>query len=479
MRSTIHLAVGFGIPALLAAAGVAQAQTATAILRVGDVITDTGATVSSITQTAVNQVGGYALGVNCSDTLSRFVGNFTGGPSGVLATEGTFGTISQSAFEGFFGIGDATVGYSPTVTEDAFTGLDSIFRDGTPVAVERHPHPILPGQFWRFGSRPSITADGNVWFVGGITNIQGGSTQNRGLFTGGNSDAVILLGGDFVPGYAEAINTATAVDFDFRVSSNGMNYLAPVVLTGATTADSALVMNGSAAMAGGSVLREGTLVPTSVGGNGTELYQAFDSMGINDAGDWLVTGDTNAAAAADEFVMLNGTMIMRDGAVIGADTVQGDIEGAYLNANGDWAVIWDTVNNTLETLIVNGDIIVREGDTVDLTGDGVAEPDAVFTAFTGIASLTLSARSAGSITAYFIGTVSVAGGAAQTMAFRVGIPVVTPCPCDFNASGVLDSQDFFDFVAAFFSGDADFNTDGMTNSQDFFDFLGCFFAGCV
>jgi hypothetical protein len=70
---------------------------------------------------------------------------------------------------------------------------------------------------------------------------------------------------------------------------------------------------------------------------------------------------------------------------------------------------------------------------------------------------------------------------------RIDLPIVdmgafefqqSSCPADFNADAQLNSQDFFDFLAAFFAGEADFNADGMTNSQDFFDFLTAFFNGC-
>ncbi|MBC7772735.1 MAG: hypothetical protein H7210_09600 [Pyrinomonadaceae bacterium] len=61
-------------------------------------------------------------------------------------------------------------------------------------------------------------------------------------------------------------------------------------------------------------------------------------------------------------------------------------------------------------------------------------------------------------------------------------PPPPACPCDWNQSDSLNSQDFFDFIAAFFGGGgADYNEDGQTTSQDFFDFLACFFApppGC-
>jgi hypothetical protein len=62
-----------------------------------------------------------------------------------------------------------------------------------------------------------------------------------------------------------------------------------------------------------------------------------------------------------------------------------------------------------------------------------------------------------------------------------GLPVPggpPPCQADWNHDGAANSQDFFDFLAAFFALNADFNDDGVTDSQDFFDFLASFFAGC-
>jgi hypothetical protein len=56
----------------------------------------------------------------------------------------------------------------------------------------------------------------------------------------------------------------------------------------------------------------------------------------------------------------------------------------------------------------------------------------------------------------------------------------TGCAADFNCDRMVNSQDFLDFLGAFFAGiaDADFNKDAVVNSQDLFDFLAAFFAAC-
>jgi hypothetical protein len=78
------------------------------------------------------------------------------------------------------------------------------------------------------------------------------------------------------------------------------------------------------------------------------------------------------------------------------------------------------------------------------------------------------------------GTLVVAT-ATELITVRAGECADTSCPCDWNGSGSVDSQDFFDFLGAFFLGHGDFNRSGGTDSQDFFDFLACFFGrppGC-
>ncbi|MCC5785262.1 MAG: hypothetical protein JJU33_01020 [Phycisphaerales bacterium] len=54
------------------------------------------------------------------------------------------------------------------------------------------------------------------------------------------------------------------------------------------------------------------------------------------------------------------------------------------------------------------------------------------------------------------------------------------CAPDINGDGVVDADDFFEFLSLFAAGDAraDFNGDGVIDADDFFAFLSAFAAGC-
>ena len=432
--------------AVLALATPAAAQTATALLREDDPLPGAaGETVSSLSNPAVNHVGGFALTVNTSGsgtTLSHIWGHATGGPGNVIVTEGTYGNLQQTSFESFHGFSNAGMPcYSATSTDtvSGTTGLDGVWVGTTVVLNEEDPVPTLPGQFSTFNSRPAITAEGMPTWVGGYSTNQGGSTQNRALFYGFGI-LPLLKGGDFVGGIGEPIESGSSnIDFDYRFSASGTNYITPVLVdTGSSTDDGVIVSNGAAVMRGGGVLREAMPVPLAVGGLAGENWDNFDFMGITESGMILVTGDTDAATTMDEFVLVGDTIMMREGDIIAAGvdlyTVSGSIEGGYLNEDGDWAVIWDITDiggTNVEALLFDGELLLKEGDAVDLDGDGVIEPASILANFTGITTLVMGDRQPnGILSIYFTADIDTQGTSSSSDdtegLFRIDLEVGIP-----------------------------------------------------
>jgi len=386
--------------------------------------------------------GGFVFGLNTTDgvgpSLSHFFGDAFGGSGGLWRTEGTIAGYQQNAFEGYYGLSDAGgIAYSPST--DAIggaSGLDSVWLNDTPIAVEEDAIPDS-ANFVSFGSRPTVSYNGGLWWIGGETDTQGGSTDVRGLYAG-SVDNPIVRQGDAVAGFASPVD---GIDFDFAISGNGSNWIDLLMFnTGSSGDDGGVVLNGAALMAGGSVVQESVAVPASVGGLAGERWGNFDFFAVDNDNNYFVTGDTDADSSVDEFIMHNGQIILREGDSIstvtrGTSTISGAIEDFAANESGDWLAVWDvdTGAGNVEALIVNGSVLLLEGDAIDWTGDGVidgADNNGVIANFTGLAAVAeiSERRPNGSFEIFFTADIDFNGTSSSIDDLEGGFRILIPSP---------------------------------------------------
>lgn len=378
-------------------AHVASAQVASSLVNEGDILDSNGFAgyvVSFVQSPAVNDVGGWAVNVNVSSnavTLSQVYGTADGiAAPAILLTEGTYGSLVQTSFETRIGFSNAgSVCYSASGNGGPDGLFDSVWVDATSIALEGEPTPpgILSGLFWSFASAPTMTGNGIPLFAGGTRTSVGGSTSAYGLFN--DTATPLLYSGLDVFGLPAGLDdSGSPVSFDFAVSANGNEYLVEVEMettgTGVgTSEDNAIVMSGEGLFLGGSLVQEDHPIPAAAGGLPGESWDNFDFYGVSEMGEYLITGDT-LATTLDEFVVVNGVIVMREGDVDGPWTITGDMEAGEMNESGDWAVMWDVNPGTVEALIVNGSVVLTEGDDVDFDGDGAIDVGLAITAFNGL-----------------------------------------------------------------------------------------------
>lgn len=383
----------------------------TALLREGDPDPTgiAGQTIFSVSNTAVNQTGGYAVTLTTSGAagnISQVWGNLDGGPGTMLRQEQTLAGFEQNSYESFFGISADSVAYFAFSDEvGGAVDLDTVWVDDSLVAARDM---MAPGtsEFYTFITRVGATQDGIPYFVARTSATQGGSTLSRGLFFGTTPTAIIQTG-DMLLNLPAALTTSS-VDSDYRFSSLGTNVIAPVDMdTGTSSDDGAMTINGEGLMIGGALVQESLPLPASAGGAPGENWDNFDFTGITESGDYMFTGDTDAGTSMDEIIVRNGVVWAREGDMIGGQLIQGSIEGAFLNENNQLAYIWDieTPAGNLEALFLDDALVLQEGDEVDWDGDGLPDPGVVLVDFTGSSAVTVDPTG----TIYFTADVDIAG----------------------------------------------------------------------
>lgn len=442
----------------LSVVSVSQAQIASTVIRVGLPLPDdtSNANITNIRGTTQNQVGGIAFNV-ATGSGSRLWHQAANGAIS-LTSQSIVDDLEQGLFEtSSFGL-DNNGNFIYSANSDnptaSLTGLDGVWKNNSLILNELDAVPGLNKQFSTFNSRPQVTSNGKPYWTGGFSSIQGGSTLARALFFGEDA-AILLRGGDNISGVDENLSD-TGIGFNKRISEDGNHYIVEATLDVAEPINGLVVVDGTALSLGGSLLREGTQIPVTIGGQNSEAWDSFDFLGINDNGNFMLTGDTDGNTETDEFVANQNGILLREGDELNGLPLRDSIDAASMNQNGDIALLWDVEDQNefgqtveREVLILNNKIVLKEGDALDWNGDGiidVADNDSILSDFrglTGFDTIKVSPRDEdGNVVITFVGTASTLLGDTEA-GFKL-----TACASDTENCGSGKAEEFCTAIKA-------------------------------
>jgi cysteine-rich repeat protein len=360
--SAASLAVGF----FGSGAAMAQPVSVELIVKGGDQPTGAPDVVTAVSAPFTNGLGqvgffGAAGGTHFVWVDTGIVWLGTDETTLVLSLTGTFFTMGLSDAAGF--------AYGPLVDgdESVWTDAGLLFRQGDAAPTYPMGSTLISVEL------PRMLPNGDVWFAGDVDTDLNNISNAEVIYAvpGALASAAVpvLKTGDVVGTFPLA--TAGIYDFIWDVSRNGMHSIAGVnMVTTTTIGDQALVVDGAI------VMQEGM----STGGmdNWTAEFQV---VSINDAGNHLVAGLTNAAITDDGYLAYNGTIVVRELDTLGPVTVDGVASAASLNNSGQAVFIMpDTAfEDILWSVCDASDIVntarpvLQEGDELDFDGDAMTD----------------------------------------------------------------------------------------------------------
>lgn len=343
-----------------ASAAVAQVQVNVVALQGQSLTGADGALVSALNNPSVNGLGqvGFTGTLNTGTSTTNFVFVNDKVKHRNDAVPGLTGAESQM---GISNGGDFN--FSPSLNSN-----DAVYTSSGVLLKETDPAPGLPGMNSVFNSRPYMVADGTAYWIGGVGPAT--ATTQRVMFKatpagGGTFTITPALAGGATIG-ADTI-TATGIEFPYTVSDNGAHTINRVTFSSGAANDAAVVVDGAI------VAREG-----SIPSGGTAAWQAFKSVDVNNAGDHLVYGDDSSTV--DDILVYNGVVAVRQGQVLGGETLGSTIDGAAINNLGDVVQLWDLPGTGNEGLFFgkasdlgSSALLLKVGNTIDTNGDTIAD----------------------------------------------------------------------------------------------------------
>ncbi|HPF38817.1 MAG TPA: dockerin type I domain-containing protein [Phycisphaerae bacterium] len=402
------------IPFILASLAAVSFIGATAFAQVPKLLVYEGETlpiegaVSSVSNPQTNGAGGWCVIMTANDgggSVNRIFGSPDGvTPAGTLWVEQTVGTYEQTSINTTIDLDDS----GAVLYRAVINGVTepTLFINGTVLMEEETPITTGPlaGIDWDLVSTQMLSFDGVPYYIARVRTPIATEHLMRGT-----DYQVLLSSGDLLPGLPAIVDDdSTSIESWYGISGTGGEYIAEITMDTnnspfTTSNDNVVVVSGYALYLDRGIVQEGMPIPASIGGLVGETWDNFAQLEINDFGQVFLTGDSAAATTEDAFVVFDGQVVLREGDILPEGAVSGAINHADMNDQGDWVVFW-TVGG-VESLILNGEVVVQVGDNVDVDGDGIADATVIddLPALTSISSgmLELSNRDAnGDVTIY-------------------------------------------------------------------------------
>lgn len=218
--------------------------------------------------------------------------------------------------------------------------------------------------------RPMMLPNGRMYFVASIDEDNNGSSDSRAIYqvSPGGFISLFYTSNNPLNG-GQVLSNTNGYDFDYDVSENQAFSIHVVDMnTGSTLNDGGVAVNGTL------VLQENDPL------NLTEDFDNFDMVRINSNGDYLVSGDSDGSTTTDEYIIVNGSVQVREGDVLDGYplTTAATVQNMDINDNGDAVFHWAT--DGIEEYLFTGNVndpgglasatmVLKRYDTLDVDGD--------------------------------------------------------------------------------------------------------------